>query len=137
VAINIRIMKTFIFLLVMIILPSCGAADNTQAQSFKSLSAKEFNAFAEAGTEQLLDVRRSAEFAEGHLQGALLANVQDSVAFEAVILTLDKTKKVLVYCHSGRRSAHAVSILASKGFEVLNLKGGIIEWKEAGYSVVK
>jgi rhodanese-related sulfurtransferase len=37
---------------------------------------------------------------------------------------------IVVYCHSGFRSANAQRILQSKGFKrVRNLKGGVVAWK--------
>jgi len=50
---------------------------------------------------------------------------------------LNKSKKIIVYCRSGRRSATASSILVEHGFErVYNVLGGINEWEERGYPVV-
>jgi len=48
---------------------------------------------------------------------------------------LDKSKKVMVYCHTGNRSARAVQFLASQGFEAINLNGGIEKWKAEHLSV--
>ena len=39
-------------------------------------------------------------------------------------------------CRSGRRSANAAGRLADIGYKCVNLKGGIIAWKEAGKAVV-
>ena len=39
--------------------------------------------------------------------------------------------------HSGRRSANAAGRLAAVGYKCVNLKGGIIAWKEAGLEVEK
>ena len=50
---------------------------------------------------------------------------------------LNKSKKTVVYCRSGRRSATASDILIEDGFErVYNVLGGINEWEERGYPVV-
>jgi adenylyltransferase/sulfurtransferase len=43
---------------------------------------------------------------------------------------LDPEAEIVVYCRSGMRSAWATERLLEMGFErVLNLKGGILEWK--------
>lgn len=42
---------------------------------------------------------------------------------------LEKEDEIVVYCHHGIRSAHAVSFLRRSGFKnVKNLSGGIDEW---------
>jgi rhodanese-related sulfurtransferase len=44
---------------------------------------------------------------------------------------LPMDKKIAVYCRSGRRSANAAGKLAAEGYRCVNLKGGIVAWKEA------
>jgi adenylyltransferase/sulfurtransferase len=44
---------------------------------------------------------------------------------------LDKSREIVAYCRSGRRSADAVEFLNQNGFpKVLNLKGGILAWAD-------
>jgi len=51
---------------------------------------------------------------------------------------LPRDKKILVYCRTGSRSATASDILVKNGFtQIYNMQGGITEWKNAGYEVVK
>jgi L-ascorbate metabolism protein UlaG (beta-lactamase superfamily) len=45
------------------------------------------------------------------------------------------TKKIALYCRSGRRSSNAAGRLAAEGYQCVNLKGGISAWKEAGRPV--
>lgn len=130
-------MKTSIWLSAFLLFVGCGVINSQQPKGITSLSAKEFALVVANKGGQLLDVRTPEEFAEGHLQGAVLANVRDSIAFEGAVLKLDTTKQVLVYCRSGKRSMHAAQILVNKGFSVINLKGGITEWKDAGLLIVK
>ncbi len=49
--------------------------------------------------------------------------------------TLPASKKIAIYCRSGRRSANAAGKLAAEGYSCVNLKGGIIAWKDAGKDV--
>ena len=50
--------------------------------------------------------------------------------------TLDKTKPVLLYCASGRRSAAAREAMTAAGFtDVKDLSGGITSWRNAGLRV--
>ena len=50
------------------------------------------------------------------------------------MLPADKT--IAVYCRSGKRSALAAGGLTKEGYKVVNLRGGIIAWKEAEMPVV-
>jgi adenylyltransferase/sulfurtransferase len=44
---------------------------------------------------------------------------------------LDSSREIVVYCHSGSRSARAVKFLKELGFQkVKNLSGGIDAWAE-------
>ena len=44
---------------------------------------------------------------------------------------IDKDREVVVYCRTGSRSEWAARVLFSRGFEdVLNLKGGVMGWRE-------
>ncbi|RAP23534.1 hypothetical protein C2W64_03043 [Brevibacillus laterosporus] len=78
----------------------------------------------------LLDVRNPSEWLEGHLPHAVhvpLGSLQERLG------VISKGKPILVQCRSGARSAIAVSLLESKGFEnLINLKGGILAWEQAG-----
>ena len=48
---------------------------------------------------------------------------------------LDKSKDILIYCRSGRRSIRVCTLMKNGGFDptkVYNLSGGILEWIEEG-----
>ena len=83
----------------------------------------------------LLDVRRPDEFAEGHLKGAQLLNWLEADRFKEGAQGLDKTKTLYVYCRSGRRSNEAANFLAEQGYKVVDMKGGILAWKDAGLAI--
>ena len=108
----------------------CNGNDN-----IVSVSAPEFNKEIKADTVQLLDVRTPGEYAEGHIEGALNIDVHSDDFRRMAEKELSKDSTVLVYCRSGRRSMDAAEILARLGYKVVNLKGGIIEWKEDGLPV--
>ncbi len=69
----------------------------------------------------LLDVRTPAEYAPGHIKGAV--NIQLDELRER-IGELDKTKPLYIYCKSGQRSYIAARILQGNGFDVKHLAGG-------------
>ena len=62
---------------------------------------------------QLVDVRSPMEFMQGALPEARNIPVQ---ALGGAADTLDPARPVLVYCHSGQRSAYARMALQSMGF---------------------
>lgn len=102
------------------------------------LEPEEFIAAAKADTSSvLLDVRRPDEFVDGHIDGAVNLNWLDVDSFSAGISRLDKGKSYYIYCRSGRRSNAAARKMKSLGFDVHDMKGGILKWQELGSPVVK
>ncbi len=81
-------------------------------------------------TAYLLDVRKPEEYAAGHIAGAHLSNWLDTEYFKQKAVQLDKTKTIYIYCRSGRRSNDAAQYLASQGYKVVDLSGGILAWEE-------
>lgn len=104
----------------------------------RNVSAPEFNKFLqEKQNAIILDVRTPAEVAEGYIKGAVNIDINDT-KFRSELSKLDKSKPVLVYCRSGRRSAAAMRHMRDNGFlEVYNLKGGIIAWGQEGLKIAK
>jgi len=78
----------------------------------------------------VLDVRTAAEFEEGHIQGAILIDQKQDDFVEKVKAVIPMDKRIAIYCRSGRRSANAAGRLADVGYQCVNLKGGIMAWKE-------
>ena len=106
--------------------------------SVKVLTAEEFAAAVKADKKAVvLDVRRPDEFAAGHIEGAILLNFLDTVAFNAGVEKLDKSKTYNIYCRSGRRSNNAAVILQKKGFTVFDLGGGFLSWQRYNLPWVK
>ena len=85
----------------------------------------------------VLDVRTPEEFAKGHIPGAKLIDFKAS-DFTARIEKLDKSKRYLVHCAVGGRSAKAAEQMVKLGFpNVVNLDGGMKAWEAAGKPVEK
>lgn len=80
-----------------------------------------------------IDVRTPEEYAAGHVPGARLLPL-DQLASR--LAEVPKDKRVYVYCHSGRRSAQAAALLATRGYDnIENVLGGFQAWKQSGYEV--
>lgn len=105
---------------------------------FNNITAESANALIQLNKDLIIvDVRTSEEFDEGHIKNARLFDISDTT-FEQNIDRLDKSKHYLVYCRSGNRSLEAMKIMADLNFEnVDNLAGGIIEWKDEGFELIK
>ena len=96
--------------------------------SFESVDVDEFKKVITQENVQLLDVRTEQEFNEGHIANALNVDVKQDNFMEQAKEVLNSEKVIAVYCRSGRRSADAAARLSKEGFQVIDLKGGIIAW---------
>lgn len=130
-----KIIRLAIYLIVM---TTCAmqASGCTNNDNIVSVSAPEFEKEIKSDSFQLVDVRTPQEYAEGHIDGALNINVQSDDFKDMAQRNLSKDSTVLVYCRSGLRSLDAAEMLTVLGYKVVNLKGGIIEWKEEGFPVL-
>lgn len=131
--------------IVTIIAVSCArlfskGAKNDQPSAiaaFATVGVNEFQMMIDDGVVQLLDVRTADEFNEGHIAGAVMADVNEDDFLQQAMAVLEPDRPVAVYCRSGRRSARAASMLANQGFRVTNLDGGVLAWQDAGKDLVK
>ena len=109
---------------------ACGQAN------YENRDVKEFAELITDSNVVVLDVRTAEEFTEGHIQRAVNIDQAQSNFIKKVKESLPADKTIAVYCRSGRRSANAAERLAAIGYKVVNLKGGILAWKEAQKPVV-
>ena len=80
----------------------------------------------------VLDVREPVEWHHGHIEGATHVPLTDLPA------RVDEVPdgQVVVVCRVGARSARATAWLAHQGLDVANLRGGMVEWADAGRPMV-
>ncbi|MCF6361276.1 MAG: rhodanese-like domain-containing protein [Cyclobacteriaceae bacterium] len=93
----------------------------------KEITVQELNQLVKNKEDfQLIDVREEFEHDISNIGGRLIP--LGKVYFH--LSEIEKDKKVVIYCRSGRRSADAVKLLQdAAGLENLyNLKGGILAW---------
>ena len=78
----------------------------------------------------LLDVRTPAEYAEGHVPGAI--NIPHTeIALRIGELSAARDRDLVVYCRSGVRTEQALASLREAGFKrVFHLKGDFMRWSE-------
>jgi rhodanese-related sulfurtransferase len=83
----------------------------------------------------LLDVRTPQEIPmDGKIVNSVMIPLQ---VLGQYLNRLDRSKTILVYCHTGNRSLVAMDILHNNGFTVVNMAGGISSWKTRGLPIVK
>ena len=99
-------------------------------QKYENIEANAFATLIKDSDVSLVDVRTAEEYAEGHISGAINIDFRKNDFMEKAKSQLDKSKKIAVYCRSGRRSASAATMLASEGYKVVNMLGGIVSWKD-------
>ncbi len=115
---------------------SAGATASAAPTAGAALAPAEFAAALKRPGTTIVDVRTPAEYAQGHLPGAVNIDVS-SPGFAAQLATLDPGAPYAVYCHSGNRSGVAVTTMADQGFtNAYHLQGGITAWQQAGGEVV-
>jgi len=95
-----------------------------EVDRIESITAAEFAQRHQANPAlPVVDVRRPAEFAAGHVEGAEnhpLDDLNDHLA------EIPRDEAVFVHCAGGYRSMIAASILRARGFEhLVNVEGGI------------
>ena len=81
----------------------------------------------------VLDVREPIEWHHGHIEGAVHVPLTE---VPSRVEELPTDQQLLVVCKVGGRSSQATAFLREKGFEAINLAGGMIDWAQAGRPMV-
>jgi len=79
----------------------------------------------------LLDVRTDNERKQGSIRGSFHIPLT-SLGSKENELKKFKSAEIICYCRTGSRSLNAAAKLKKLGFNVANLRGGIIRWNAAG-----
>ena len=126
-----KIRVLFFFLIVCFL----GFSQSSQKHKYKNLSPKDFYIFMSAYKNSvLIDVSTEKEYQELRIPNSCLAS--NSTQLFVITDTLDFDQAIFVYCEYGDRSKQACKLLIKKGFKnVINLKGGLIEWMKLGYKI--
>src|SRR5688572_5851332 len=98
---------------------------------------EELGARSNGGGVALVDVREQHEYEERHIPGAIHVP-RGHLESRIEQFVPDKSKRVVLYCASGNRSAFAARTLHEElGYEnVASMAGGITLWKDRGYETV-
>jgi rhodanese-related sulfurtransferase len=97
----------------------------------RSVTPTEFVALGDGAV--LVDVREPNEVAEVSVPGALLIPMSELTEH------LEELPEGTFYvmCHAGGRSARVVTALEQRGYDAVNVVGGITQWQEEGLPVTK
>ncbi len=74
---------------------------------------------------KIIDVRTKEEYDMGHIEGAMLHDIQEMM--QGVFPSVDKNEAITVYCQSGNRSMMAKSFMEKAGFTNVADGGGMDE----------
>ena len=97
------------------------------------ISAEELHRMMSQNGQQILDVREAADYARGHVSGALNLPITQ---LGANLSKVDTGRSLVLICAEGHRSSTAASLLARKGLHKLYfVTGGTSAWIKAGYAV--
>lgn len=107
---------------------------NLSFESYEFKTPDELIQQIQKGEALLVDVRRKAEWDEGHIPQAhysFLGSLMQDIG------QLSSDKPLVFQCRSGARSAVACSIAQAAGLKnVVNMAGGIVSWAHDGFPVV-
>lgn len=79
----------------------------------------------------LLDVRTDTERKKSSIRGSYHIPITSLAASDNELKKF-KDAEIICYCQTGNRSLNAAAKLKKLGFNVANLRGGIIRWNAAG-----
>jgi sulfur-carrier protein adenylyltransferase/sulfurtransferase len=104
------------------------------AKEKNEISATQAKKLIKQNEIQLIDVREPFEFGLGNI-GGINIPLQ---TLEENLFKISKSKPIIVLCKSGGRSSAALSKLKEMGFvNVMNLSGGLLQWKKEIDSTLK
>lgn len=113
----------------LILMGGCSQDSPSDETSYRKISSKDaLDLMNQNDSVILVDVRTVEEFAEGHIEGAIL--IPDfEIEKSADELLKDKSATIILYCRSGNRSASAANKLVQMGYTSVFDLGGIIDWE--------
>ena len=130
----------FIFVLVLTACQSkpvdvIGEKVDVSGGAYRNVNAQELNAML--NNKDFLFINVHIPF-EGNIADTDLSIPYDQITEPANLaqLPVDKNAKIVLYCRSGRMSAIAAEELMKLEYtNVWNLKGGMLEWQQAGFEI--
>lgn len=127
-----------LFLLVLVACqanPVTGKKVSINGGSYTDITPKELNTMLK--NKDFVFINVHTPFVGG-IAGTDLSIPYDQIEQDLSQLPADKGAKIVLYCRSGHMSQIAAEKLVSLGYtNVWNLKGGMIDWEQAGFDMEK
>jgi rhodanese-related sulfurtransferase len=93
----------------------------------KEITPEEIQQKLENGEKiELIDVREDEEVEEGMIPQARHIRMND---IPDQLDAIDKEKETIFICRSGGRSGNVCAFLQDRGYNVINMTGGMLEYK--------
>jgi len=135
-------MKQILFvLLLVILLAGCQSKSVTgetvmvAGGSYQNASVADLQTMLESKDFVLVNVHIPFE---GNIPDTDVSIPYDQIEQNLSQLPNDKNAKIVLYCRSGRMSEIAAEKLASLGYtNIWNVKGGMVDWEQAGLELEK
>lgn len=134
-------MKWIAFLFMLMVLTACQSASTTGEEvavsggSYRNINSAELHEMLKGKDFVLVNVH--IPFA-GDIPNTDLSIPYDEIEQNLAELPVDKDDKIVLYCRSGRMSQIAAETFIGLGYtNVWNLKGGMVDWEQAGYILEK
>jgi phage shock protein E len=131
----------FFFFLAVLIIAGCqstpvtGETVTTAEGSYQNITPAELQTMLKERDFVLINVH--IPFA-GNIPGTDLSIPYDEIGRNLSELPADKSAQIVLYCRSGRMSEIAAQELVSLGYtNVWNLRGGMLDWEQAGFALEK
>lgn len=115
------------------VVPAVPVLAQGEVSSYRDVSVEEASALITGEPPaQVIDVRTPAEFAQGHIEGAINIDVKSETFLED-LAKLDKGATYVLHCKSGARSARALEAMKGESFNsVAHMNSGFDGWTGAG-----
>lgn len=103
-----------------------GILDSLLKKNYENISASDVEGLLKDKNIQIIDVRESYEYKSGHIPKAKLIPLGQ---LTSRMNEINKNKQIILVCASGSRSGRAANLLASEGYKVKNMTGGMSAWR--------
>ncbi|HSO19445.1 MAG TPA: rhodanese-like domain-containing protein [Desulfosarcina sp.] len=133
--------RVAVILSAILLLGVLPCAASTGPYDIKGVDAGQFKQILDRHKDDpdvvLLDIRTPAEFASGHIAGAIPVDYY-ARDFVDRLERLDRSKTYLIYCRSGNRSGRSLAIFEKLGFRrAYHLETGIRGWIAERFPLVR